>query len=404
MTNVDAQSVWEHVRAARSAMTALLEKLVRAESPSDVPAAQQPVFSLLAGALQPAGYTATHLPGTTSGGQLYARPVERERHRPVQLLLGHGDTVWPRGTLDTMPVEVTAEGRMRGPGVYDMKGGLVQMVFALRTLHELDLTPPLTPIVLVNSDEEVGSPDSRPRIHRLARVAERAFILEPSLGPEGKLKTARKGVGRFVIRIKGKSAHAGLDPEAGASAIVELSHVIQKLHALNDAERGITVNVGMIEGGQRPNVVAPTSRATADVRVLTREDATLVEQTIHGLEVSTPGVTLDIKGGIRRPPLERTPRNRALWHRAQDAADQLGIALDEGTAGGASDGNETSVFCATLDGLGPVGDGAHAEHEYVALDKMVERTALLVLLLLADPLDPSAAHATADAKPRAITN
>jgi glutamate carboxypeptidase len=293
---------------------------------------------------------------------------------------------------------------MRGPGVYDMKGGLVQMVFALRTLYELDLTPPLTPIVFVNSDEEVGSPDSRPRIHRLARVADRAFVLEPSLGPEGKLKTARKGVGRFTIRIKGKSAHAGLDPESGASAIVELSHVIQKLHALNDAERGITVNVGMIEGGQRPNVVAPTSRAIADVRVLTCEDANLVERTIHSLEVSTPGVTLDVEGGIRRPPLERTPRNRALWHVAQDAADRLGIALDEGTAGGASDGNETSAFCATLDGLGPVGDGAHAEHEYVELDKMVERTALLVLLLLADPLDPSAEHADSDAEPHAMIN
>jgi glutamate carboxypeptidase len=404
MTTVGAQSVWEHVRAARPAMTTLLEKLVRAESPSDVPAAQEPVFALLADALEPAGYTATHLPGTTSGGQLYARPMERERHRPVQLLLGHGDTVWPQGTLDTMPIEVTEEGQMRGPGVYDMKGGLVQMVFALRTLYELDLTPPLTPIVFVNSDEEVGSPDSRPRIHRLARVADRAFVLEPSLGPEGKLKTARKGVGRFTIRIKGKSAHAGLDPESGASAIVELSHVIQKLHALNDAERGITVNVGMIEGGQRPNVVAPTSRAIADVRVLTCEDANLVERTIHSLEVSTPGVTLDVEGGIRRPPLERTPRNRALWHVAQDAADRLGIALDEGTAGGASDGNETSAFCATLDGLGPVGDGAHAEHEYVELDKMVERTALLVLLLLADPLDPSAEHADSDAEPHAMIN
>lgn len=404
MTNVDARSVWDQIRAAQPAMTALLKKLVRAESPSDVPEAQESVFALLADALEPAGYAVTHLPGTTSGGQLYARPVERACHHPVQLLLGHGDTVWPQGTLDTMPVEVTDDGRMRGPGVYDMKAGLVQMVFALRTLHELELTPPVTPIVFVNSDEEVGSPDSRLRIHRLARVAERAFVLEPSLGPEGKLKTARKGVGRFTISIKGKSAHAGLDPESGASAIVELSHVIQKLHALNDAERGITVNVGRIEGGQRPNVVAPTSRATADVRVLTRDDAEHIEAVIRGLEVSTPGVTLHIEGGIRRPPLERTPRNRALWHRAQEAADRLGIALDEGMAGGASDGNETSALCATLDGLGPVGDGAHAEHEYVELDKMVERTALLTLLLLADPRDQSAEYAAADAEPHTVSN
>jgi glutamate carboxypeptidase len=303
-----------------------------------------------------------------------------------------------------MPVEETDDGRLRGPGVYDMKGGLVQMVFALRTLYEMELTPSVTPVVFVNSDEEIGSHDSRPRIHRLARTAERTFVLEPSLGPAGKLKTARKGVGRFIIRIKGKSAHAGLDPESGASAIVELSHVIQKLHALNDAERGITVNVGMIEGGQRPNVVAPTSRATADVRVLTCEDAEIVERTIRSLEVSTSGVTLDIEGGIRRPPMERTPRNRMLWHTAQEAAERLGIDLEEGTAGGASDGNETSTFCATLDGLGAVGDGAHAEHEYVDLDKMVERTALLVLLLLADPLEHDAEMAAVDAEPQPMSN
>jgi glutamate carboxypeptidase len=408
MTHVDAQAVLEHMRDRRPAMTDLLADLARAESPSDVPAAQRRVFDLLADALRPAGYEATHLPGNTSGGQLYARPADRPQGQPVQLLLGHGDTVWPQGTLDTMPVEVTDDGRMRGPGVYDMKGGLVQMVFALRALRDLDVTPSVTPVVFVNSDEEIGSHDARPRIHRLAKVVERTFVLEPSLGPQGKLKTARKGIGRFTVRITGKSAHAGLDPEAGASAIVELSHVIQKLNALNDAERGITVNVGMIEGGQRPNVVAPTSRATVDVRVRTGADAKVIEETIHSLEVSTPGVTLDIEGGIRRPPLERTPRNRALWRCAQAAADRLSIELDEGMAGGASDGNETSAFSATLDGLGAVGDGAHAAHEYVDLAKMVERTALLVLLLLADPLAPdgdgAAAKAAAHAPHRELSN
>lgn len=398
MTNVDAQLVWDRVRAFQPAMTELLVDLVRAESPSDVPEAQHRVFALLAEALHPAGYTVVHLPGTTSGGQLYARPVDRVRHRPVQLLLGHGDTVWPEGTLDTMPVEVTEGGRMRGPGVYDMKGGLVQMVFALRTLHAMEYTPTVTPVVFVNSDEEIGSHDARRWIHRLARVAERTFVLEPSLGPDGKLKTARKGVGRFTIEITGKSAHAGLDPEGGASAIVELSHVIQKLHALNDAERGITVNVGTIEGGQRPNVVAPTSRAIADVRVRTCDDAEAVETVIRNLEATTPGVTLAVEGSIRRPPLERTPRNRVLWHYAQTAAEQLGIELDEGMAGGASDGNETSIFSATLDGLGAVGDGAHAQHEYVELNKLVERTALLVLLLLADPLDDEAMAAPVAAR------
>ncbi|RME35718.1 MAG: M20 family peptidase, partial [Gammaproteobacteria bacterium] len=242
------------------------------------------------------------------------------------------------------------------------------------------------PVVLINTDEEVGSRESTRHIRRLARIADRCLVLEPSLGPEGRLKTARKGVGRFTITIRGRAAHAGLNPEEGASAILELSHVIQKLFALNDPERGVTVNVGMIDGGLRANVIAPTSEATVDVRVLQREDGERIERIIHGLRPETEGVTIEVRGGIGRPPMEPTEGNRRLWRLAREAGEVLGLELEEGIAGGGSDGNTTSLYAPTLDGLGPVGDGAHARHEHVRLEHLAERTALLAALLLAPPL------------------
>jgi glutamate carboxypeptidase len=380
-----ASSVLDHLRLLRDEMTDLVAEIVRIESPSDNPASQQAVIARLADGLAPAGYASAHLPGRVSGGQLFAKPRERLRGAPVQLLLGHCDTVWPVGTIGRMPVEIR-NGCLHGPGVFDMKAGLVQIVYALRTLKQLDLRPAVTPVVLINSDEEIGSGESIRSLRRLAGISDRVLVLEPSLGPEGILKTARKGVGRFTITITGNPAHAGLEPGKGASAIVELSHVIQYMHALNDVERGISVNVGVIEGGQRPNVVAAAGRAVADVRVRTVADARFVEETIHQIEAVTPGVTLHVAGRIGRPPMERTPRNRALWGVALEAGRALGFELEEGEAGGGSDGNHTSLLSATLDGLGAVGDGAHAHHEHVMLDKMVERTALLVLLLLAAPL------------------
>jgi glutamate carboxypeptidase len=289
------------------------------------------------------------------------------------------------GTIEQMPFALH-EGHVRGPGVYDMKAGLVQLVAALEALDALGLAPPLVPVVFVNTDEEIGSAESGRWIAWLARAAERAFVLEPALGPEGQLKTARKGVGKFHVVVRGRGSHAGLAPEEGASAILELSHVIQQLHALSDLAAGISVNVGMIEGGQRPNVVAPEARAVVDVRVPTAEAARRVEAEILTIEATTPRATVEITGGIGRPPLERTPRNRRLWAQAQEAARCLGLDLTEGTAGGGSDGNTTSLYTATLDGLGAVGDGAHAAHEFAVLDRMDERAALLALLLLA-PLD-----------------
>jgi len=267
-----------------------------------------------------------------------------------------------------------------------MKAGLVQLIFALKTLRELSLPHSVTPLVLINSDEEIGSHESTPTIRRLTQIADRAFVLEPSLGLAGKLKTARKGVGRFTITVQGKAAHAGLDPTKGVSAIVALSHTVQELFAMNNPEQGISVNVGMISGGVRPNVVAPESSAVIDVRVPTQQDAKEITQRIHGLQSVHPEASITVEGHIGRLPMEATPRNQQLWEMAREAGDTLDINLEQGMAGGGSDANTTSQYTATLDGLGAVGDGAHASHEFVYLDRMIERTALLVLLLLSPPL------------------
>ena len=377
------QEVLGYLREHRRSLTRFLRRLALAESPSTRPESQEEMLGILSEALTELGFVARRIPGQSSGGHLYARPVMR--HTPAQLLLGHCDTVWPLGTLKEMPVEIE-DGVVKGPGVYDMKGGMAQMVFALRALRDLDLEPTVTPVVFVNSDEEVGSRESTRHIRRLSRLVERAFVMEPSLGPSGKLKTARKGGGRFSIVVEGQSAHAGLDPEGGASAILELSYLIQALFALNDPARGITVNVGTIDGGLSPNVIAPESRAVVDVRVPTHQDARRVQESILSLEPVTPGVKLRIEGAMGRPPMERTPRNRKLWETARRLGATLGLDLEECMAGGASDGNTTSLFTATLDGLGAVGDGAHARHEFVYTDKMVERSALLALLLMEPPL------------------
>jgi glutamate carboxypeptidase len=303
----------------------------------------------------------------------------------VQVVLGHYDTVWPSGTLATMPFAIEGD-RARGPGVYDMKGGLAQVIVALATLKGLNLEPAVTPVVLVNADEEVGSRESGRHVRRLARIADRALVLEPSLGVEGRLKTERKGVARYTVTVHGRAAHAGLDPTAGASAILELSHVIQALFALNDPARGVTVNVGTIDGGLRPNVVAPESRAVVDVRTRTSADAGRVDAAIRSLRPATPGTSLDVEGGPGRPPLEPTPRNTALFETAQLLGSRVDLALEGGLAGGGSDGSTASLYTATLDGLGPVGDGAHAAHEYLEIGPTLDRAALLALLLLAPPL------------------
>ena len=220
----------------------------------------------------------------------------------------------------------------------------------------------------------------------MAKIADRVLVLEPAFGPMGKLKTARKGVAQYKVRIRGKAAHAGLEPSKGVSAILELSLIVQKLFALNDPENGLSVNVGTIDGGLRSNVVAPESSATVDVRVVSVEQARQFDTAIRALEPQNPEAVVEVTGGFKLPPMERTPRNLKLWSLAQEAATELGIHIEDGLAGGGSDGNIASVFAPTLDGLGPCGDGAHAVHEHIVVDSLVERAALLGLILLAPPI------------------
>lgn len=372
--------ILDHLRGRQEEMAALARELALLESPSDRPETQGAVFDLLAAALEESGLRTRRLRGTISGGQLWAAPA-RPRPSGAQLVVGHVDTVWPVGTLAGMPAEIR-DGRLHGPGVYDMKAGLVQGVYAVRALRDLGLEPPLAPVFFVNSDEEIGSVESSPWIHRLARRVRRVFVLEPSLEPDGKLKTARKGVVRYRVTVRGRAAHAGLEPEKGASAVRELAHVVRELYALADPERGMTVNIGLIGGGQASNVVAPEAWAEVDLRVLRREDAEAFDRALRGLAPEVPGTRIEVDGGMNRHPLEPNPRNRALWHTAERCALELGLELEEGTAGGGSDGNFTSEHAATLDGLGAVGDGAHAVHEHVVVDRMPERAALLARLML----------------------
>lgn len=371
------------MRAHLEDMIGMLWHVAEMESPTIDPLSQEPIFQLFSDFLKDSGYKAVRFRGKKTGGQLLAYPADRKGNSPIQLLLGHCDTVWPHGTLEEMPL-IRQDGRLSGPGVFDMKGGLVQILFAVRALRELQLTPPIPPVVFINSDEEIGSPESARKIDRLARIAQRAFVLEPSLGLEGRLKTARRGGGEFHISVHGKASHSGLAPEEGVSAILELSHVIQKLFQLNDSERNISVNVGVIEGGLRSNIIAPAARAHVDVRIGYAEDVERIENAINELKATLEGTRIEIQGGIKRLPMERNARNQRLWRLARDIGARMGLELTEGTSGGGSDGNITTLHTATLDGLGPVGDGAHARHEFIFVDSLAERATLLALLLLAE--------------------
>jgi glutamate carboxypeptidase len=373
----DALSAYVHDHA--DAYVDFLCRLARAESPSTDPEAQREVQRLMAEALADLDFSVTHLPGNETGGALYARPVNRTEERPCQLLLGHGDTVWDHGTLENMPVEVDGN-QLRGPGVFDMKAGLANIVFALRALDALDVSPTVTPLVLATSDEEIGSPESRRHVERLARVAERVYVLEPALGLDGKIKTARKGTGEMTLRVRPTEA------SATGNVVLELSQLVQRLYELDDPERGVTINVGTIDGNQIDAETGTSyGQLAVDVRVPTHEAADTVPAAIQNLEAHASGVVVEVEGGIGRPPLERTPGNQRLWERARRLGQRLGLDLEEGRAGGGSDGNLTSQYTPTLDGLGAVGDGAHAPHEHIRIDETLDRCALLALLLMEPP-------------------
>ena len=360
----------------------LLKRLAAAESPSLDPKSQRGPFDILATELARIGYLVRPVHGTGVGDHLYALPRKRAHDTPRQLLIGHMDTVWPIGTLAKMPIR-QVDNLLYGPGVADMKGGLAEIVFALRALHELELEPTVTPVVFINTDEELGSLDSDRFIRMLARGADRAFVLESAEGADGKLKIARKGLGDFTVTVHGRSSHAGADPEHGVSAILELSYQVQRLFALNNPAQGVTVNVGTIDGGLRPNVVASSASAIVDARAPTTAAARRIEQAIRDLRPVLEGTTIEVEGGFDRPPMEPLPRNQALLGIAKRLGHELGLSLeDAGLVGGGSDANATSLLTGTLDGLGPVGEGSHASDERVDVARLPERTALLALLLL----------------------
>ncbi len=359
-----------------------VRQLVLEESPSTDPGSQRGIRALLESALRDVGLDVEHIPGRRTGGHLLARSPGDGGGERRQLLIGHMDTVWPIGTLREMPVR-TSNGRLYGPGVFDMKAGLAMGLFALRCLRDLGLDAGVAPIFFINSDEEIGSPESEPLIVHWALRVSRAFVLEPALGETGRLKTRRKGIGQYTVDVAGRSSHAGLAPEEGASAILQLAHSIRDIDRLADPDCGTTMNVGIIRGGSRPNVVAPNASAEVDVRVWSAAEAERIRAGMFGLEPTVPGTTISLTEVAARGPLERTPRNVGLWERALLVAGELDLDLEEGSAGGGSDGNLTSQHTATLDGLGAVGDGAHAVHEFVHVDRVIERVALLAGLLAA---------------------
>jgi len=300
--------------------------------------------------------------------------------RAQLLVLGHYDTVYPTGTLSRMPFRVVG-GKAFGPGTFDMKAGIVQALFALEALQQLQTKISKRLVFLWTSDEEIGSESSRSLIEAEARRSDAVFVLEPSLGPHGLLKTSRKGVGEAKLMVHGRSAHAGLDPEAGINAIHELAAQIVRIEKWNDPRRGITINADLIDGGTRTNVIADRARVNFDLRAWRLSDMTSIEKRIRTLKPISHGVKLEFRGGFDRPPLERS-RSAVLFGRAKSLAKQMGYTLGEAAAGGASDGNLTGALgVPTLDGLGAVGDGAHSDAEHILIKTMPFRAALLAALL-----------------------
>lgn len=371
------QRLLDWLAAHQDELVATLGLLVRSESPSGAKPELDALADRLTDRFGPFGAIARIVHPTGDHLRLH---VPGGPGRPA-LVLCHYDTVWPLGSLAANPFRVE-DGVVRGPGCFDMKGGIVLLEYALRALAALGLELPRPLTVLLSADEEVGSPTSRPLIEAEAPLCEYVLVLESPL-PGGVLKTARKGVGRFTLEIEGRAAHAGVEPERGVSAIVELAHQTLRVHALNAPEVGTTVNVGVVAGGTRPNVVAARARAEIDVRVATLAEAERVAAALQGLTPVLPEARLTVSGGLNRPPMERTPASAALFVRAREIARAaLDQDLQEGATGGGSDGNFTAALgLPTLDGLGPDGRGAHAADEHVLVASLAPRAALLAALL-----------------------
>jgi glutamate carboxypeptidase len=370
---MDAKAIFRLVEKKERWIRTTLRELVEQESPSEDRTAVNAAMSLAERWAREQSSRVKRHRQSEFGDVLELRfGPSRSSRKPV-LLLGHLDTVWPIGTLAKMPWR-EADGRYWGPGVLDMKAGVVMALAALSTLHEMKLARPVT--LLLNSDEEVGSPVSRAITERLALESSAVLVLEPAQGLA--YKTARKGVGHYHVLVTGVAAHSGVDFERGHSAVLELAKLIQTISGFTDLARKLTVNCGVIAGGTRSNVVASSAYTEVDVRIAKARDAAYVEKLFRNLKVSDPKCKLTITGGINRPPMERKAGTIALFKKARALAAEIGFNLDEAATGGGSDGNFTAALgVPTLDGMGAVGEGAHAAHESVVVEHLVPRTALL---------------------------
>ena len=372
-------TLFAYAQANLANIIALIKRMVECESPSDSPAALANFVSLISAELAPMAkihnfrhshMTAEFAPrGSKKNGQI--------------LVLGHSDTVWPMGTLATMPFR-QERGRLWGPGVLDMKSGLAFFVFAMRALRELDIPVSKKVVLRVNADEEVGSRTSRTLTENVAERSDLVLVLEPGTGLVGKLKTARKGVGVYRIAVRGRASHAGVDFDAGASAIVELALQIGRIAGFSNRGRGITVNPGVISGGTRSNVVAAEASVEVDIRVRRLADASALDRRFQGLRPFDKRCAIEVSGGLNRPPMERSRGIRQLFAKARELGREMGVEVEESATGGGSDGNFTAALgVPTLDGLGGVGEGAHARNESILVDRIADRTALLAKLIAA---------------------
>lgn len=358
-----------------------IRTFVECETPSDSPADVNRFVDLLAESARDVA-TAKTFRSPTHGKHVrldFKLPGRRKQGRILGV--AHSDTVWPLGTLKIMPFR-NAKGRLWGPGVLDLKAGIVFFLYAVRCLRELDVAPAKNISLLIVSDEEIGSHTSRPLTEAEAQQSDCVLVLEPGTGLDGKLKTSRKGVGGYLVSVEGKAAHAGVDFGQGASAIVELAKQIEKIAGFTDLERGTTVNPGIIAGGTRPNVIAANAHVHVDVRIARLRDAAALDKRFHSLRPFDKRCKLQVEGGLNRPPMERTKAIVNLFQQAKQVAAEMGVQVEETSTGGGSDGNFTAALgIPTLDGLGAVGEGAHAIHESILIDRIADRTALLAGLL-----------------------
>lgn len=383
-SSVEAQRRLAYFNERRNEIVSTIRELVEIESPSDNKAAVDRVaeavahkFSQLSGKVK---VDVRVHPAKDFGNHLQIDFAGKSSAKPV-LLLGHYDTVYPLGTLATMPCRAVGN-KLTGPGVLDMKSGIALMLQALAALQEWHGGLPRPVTVLLVSDEEVGSDSSRAITESLAKKAAAVLVLEPSYGFQGAVKTARKGVGEYLVKVTGKASHAGLDFQKGVNAILELARQIERISSFTDLKKGLTVNVGIVSGGSRTNVVPAEAAAQVDVRIARIKDAAGIDKKMRSLRPFNRKCKIEITGGINRPPMERTAGVAALYAQAVAIARELGWKLGEAAVGGGSDGNFTAgLGIPTLDGLGGVGDGAHATHEHILISELPRRAALIAGLI-----------------------